>query len=148
MKTSDVGSSLFLMALGGFTAWQSHKLSLGSPLAPEPGSFPFFISLLLIGVAFITLIKGLLRKPGVLPEAELSKGRVILSLVAMFAYPFILEPLGYLFTTFLFMIVLLRIMIKKAWWFILVVASVVSPISYIVFKVFLKVALPGGLMGF
>jgi putative tricarboxylic transport membrane protein len=103
---------------------------------------------LLIGVAFIILIKGVLRKPGFLPEAELSKGRVILSLVAMFAYPFILEPLGYLLTTFLFMIVLLRMMVKKAWWFTLVVACLISPISYILFKVFLKVALPVGLMGF
>jgi len=136
------------MALGGFTAWQSFKLSLGSPREPEPGFYPFCVSLLLIAAALIILVKGLLQKTGALPEEKLSTGRVILSLVAMFAYPFVLEPLGYLLTTFLFMMVLLRMMVKKSWWFSLVVAGLISPISYVLFKVFLKVALPSGPMGF
>lgn len=147
MKASDVGSSFFLIALGGFTAWQSKKLSLGGPRAPEPGFFPFCVALLLIGVGLIILVQGVRRKPEV-PEAGLSKGRVILALVAIFAYPFILEPLGYLLSTFLFTIVLLRMMVKKTWWFTLGVACLISPVSYILFKVWLKVPLPGGLMGF
>ncbi len=62
MKASDIGSSFFLMALGGFTVWQSKKLSLGVPRAPGPGFFPFCLGLLLIGVALAILVHGLKQK--------------------------------------------------------------------------------------
>jgi len=38
--------------------------------------------------------------------------------------------------------------VKKAWWFAPGVACLVSLVSYILFKVWLKVLLPGGWLGF
>jgi putative tricarboxylic transport membrane protein len=147
MKASDIGSSFFLMALGGFTVWQSKKLSLGVPRAPGPGFFPFYLGLLLIVVALIILVQGIKRKPGS-HETELSKSRVILALAAIFAYSYILEPLGYLLSTFFLMFLLLRMMVRKIWWFGPVVACLITLISYIMFKVWLKVFLPTGILAF
>ena len=147
MKTSDIGSSFFLMALGGFTVWQSKKLSLGVPRAPGPGFFPFCLGLLLIGVALAILVYGLKQKTESL-KTEVSKGRVILALGSIFAYSFVLEPLGYLLSTFFLMFLLSRMMVRKTWWFGPAVACLITLISYILFKVWLKVLLPRGILSF
>ena len=147
MKASDIGSSIFLMALAGFMVWQSEKLSLGRPLAPGPGFFPFCLGLLLIGIALIIFVQGLRGSPGV-RETGLKRGRVVLALAALFAYQFLLEPLGYLLSTFLLMFLFLKMMAKKAWWFVPAVACLISLSSYILFKIWLKVFLPSGLLGF
>lgn len=147
MRVSDIGSSFFLMALGGFTVWQSKKLSLGVPRAPGPGFFPFCLGLLLIGVALAILVYGLKQKTESL-KTEVSKGRVILALGSIFAYSLVLEPLGYLLSTFFLMFLLLRMMVRKIWWFGPVVACLITLISYIMFKVWLKVFLPTGILAF
>jgi len=135
------------MGFGGFMAWQSTKLSIGVPAAPRQGFFPFCLGLILIGLGLIILVQGVTRKNGV-KETTGSKSRVILTLATIFAYPFTLEPLGYLLSTFLFIFLLLKMMVKKAWWFAPVVACFVSVVSYILFKVLLKVLLPDGLLAF
>ena len=147
MKASDIGSSFFLMALGGFVVWQSRKLSLGVPRAPGPGFFPFCLGLLLIGVALAILVYGLKQK-NESQKAVVSKGRVILALSSIFAYSLLLEPLGYLLSTFFLMFLLLRMMVRKIWWFGPVVACLITLISYIMFKVWLKVFLPTGILAF
>src|SRR4030042_424546 len=105
MKASDGGSSFFLIVLGGFMAWQAERLSLGVPRAPGPGFYPFCLGLLLIGVALIIFAQGLRRKPRP-RESDLNKGRVASTLAVIFVYPFVLEPLGYLLSTFSIMILL------------------------------------------
>jgi putative tricarboxylic transport membrane protein len=147
MKASDIGSSFFLVILGGFIAWQSKKLSLGIPRAPGPGFFPFCLGLLLIGVALAILARGLKQKKES-QKTEVGKGRVILVLGSVFAYSYVLEPLGYLLSTFFLMFLLLRMMARKIWWFGPVVACLITLISYILFKVWLKVLLPKGILSF
>jgi len=147
MKVSDIGSSFVLIAFGGFMAWQSERLSVGAPRAPGPGFFPFCLGLLLIGMGIIILVQGMGEKPGV-REAGLSKGRVILAMAAIFTYSFVMESLGYLLSTFFLMLLLLHMMVEKGWWFAPATACFISLFSYILFKIWLKVLLPAGLLGF
>lgn len=147
MKISDTGSSVFLMALGGFTAWQAKKLSIGALHAPGPGFFPFCLGLLLIVAAAAIFIGGLRLKDKP-PETGLRKDRVIVTLAAFFIYPFVLEPFGYLISTFLLMVLLLKMTVKKAWWYAPAIGALVSVLSYVLFSVWLQVRLPGWPAGF
>lgn len=147
MRGSDIGSSLFFMAMGAFLAWQSVGLSVGSPRVPGPGFFPFCLSLVLVGASFIILFQGMKRSPHA-PEKGLKRSRVAIALAAIFAFPLVMEPAGYLVSTFLLMWLLLKLMVKKTWWFAPGVACLISLASYILFKVWLKVLLPSGLLGF
>ena len=147
MKTSDVGCSIFLMLLGGLTAQQSGKLSLGSFRVPGPGFFPFCLGLLLIGLGAMIFFQGLKRKPGV-REMGLKRSRVILALAGLFAYPIVLDAVGYLLSTFCLMVILISVMIRKAWWYAPSVAGLISLASYLLFKVWLRVLLPAGILGF
>ncbi len=128
-------------------AWHSVRLSVGSPRGPGPGFFPFCLSLILIGVAIVIFAQGT-RRPAQRPEAGLKRRRVALALGAIFAYAFLLELVGYLLSTFLLMLLLLRLMVKRGWWFAPGVACVISLVSYVIFKIWLKVLLPPGFLSF
>ena len=147
MKAADIGSSSCLMVFGALTAWQAQKLTVGDYHAPGPGFFPFYLSILLIISGIAIFIQGLAEKPAE-EEAAPRKLRVAAALIAIFIYPFLLEPLGYLLTTFLLMLLCIRLMLTRAWWFAPAIAIVISLSSYIIFKVWLQVLLPAGLLGF
>ncbi len=147
MKAPDIGCSLFLMALGGFAIWQSIELSIGGPRKPGPGFFPFCVGILLMGMALINFLQGVNQKPDI-RETGLKRGRVILAVIGLLVYSFVLDILGYLLSTFFFMLLLLILMVKKKWWFGPIVSCLISLASYIFFKVWLKVILPHGLLGF
>ncbi len=147
MKISDMGSSVFLMVLGGLVAWQAEKLSIGGIHAPGPGFFPFYLSLLLILIGIAIFVQGLREKPEQ-KEAAPRKMRMAVTLIAIFIYPFLLEPLGYLLTTFLLMLLIIKMMLEKVWWFAPSLAFVISLFSYIIFKMWLQVLLPTGFLGF
>ena len=147
MKTSDIGSSFFFMVSGVFVAWQSEKLALGNFRAPRPGFFPFCLGLLLIGLSFVVFAQGIRKKNG-FHETGLRKDGVIIALASIFAYAFVLESLGYLLSTIFLMVFLLKMMVKKTWWFAPAAACLISVASYILFKVWLKLLLPVGFLGF
>lgn len=147
MKTSDMASSVFLMALGGFIAWQAEKLSIGGIHEPGPGFFPFYLSLILIILGIAIFVQGLREEPKQKEEAP-RKMRLAVTLLAIFIYPFLLESLGYILTTFLLMLIIIKMMIEKAWWFAPSLSLLISLASYVIFKMWLQVLLPAGLLGF
>ena len=147
MKVSEIIGSLSLLALGIFMTWQATKLSLGTPRAPGPGFFPFYAALLLIGISLTIFLQALQKKQG---EREGGRRweRVVLTLALIFVYALILESVGYLLATFLLIFFLLRMMIRKGWWFAPLLAGALSLGSYVLFKIWLNVLLPRGMLGF
>lgn len=148
MKIADIGSSVFFMAFGIFVAWQSEKLSFGSFRAPGPGFFPYCLGLILLALSCVVAVQEIRKKGAGGHEAGLRKDRVIIALAGIFAYAFIVDFLGYLVSSFILMFLLIKMMVKKSWWFAPVVACLISLASYILFNVWLKVSLPAGLGGF
>jgi len=147
MKISDIGSALFLICLGAFMSWQAKKLTVGTPSFPGPGFFPFCLALLLIGIAMVIFFQGIKQKPAE-REAGLRWQRVAVALAAIFVYAFVLESLGYLLSTFFLMILLLKLMSRKPWWYSPGVAAFISLVSYLLFRVSLQLSLPRGILGF
>jgi len=148
MKTSDIGSSILLVCLGGFTLWQAEKLNLGNLRTPGPGFFPFCLGALLAGAALVILVRSLKQKTASSPKGNRSYIRVILALAGIFAYSLTFEFLGYLLATFFLMLLLIKMMVKKTWWYVSSISAAFTLFSYIVFKVFLKVLLPRGILYF
>jgi heme exporter protein D len=67
-------------------------------------------------------------------------------LLAMAGYAFFLPYLGFLICTFIFMLILLRIIEPHKWKVVVGVALATGMISYLVFNVFLKTQLPMGIL--
>jgi putative tricarboxylic transport membrane protein len=65
-----------------------------------------------------------------------------LALAALFAYALLLERIGYLLVTFLFLTLMLRFMGALRWGPVLATAILSTVASYVLFSVWLRVPLP------
>jgi putative tricarboxylic transport membrane protein len=152
MKNRDLVSSIIWMTLGILFvagAWQQGLMRRG---VPGPGFLPFFSGLALIFVSLFVFIPALSqgkRTPvgKFFPERD-SLRKLLLGLAALVAFGVAMEYAGYLLTTFLFMFFVIRIMEKKRWQIVGLVALLTAVLSYVLFVVLLEVQLPRGLLGF
>jgi hypothetical protein len=71
----------------------------------------------------------------------------LLALIALFVYAFALKYLGFLVTTFLFMVFLLKVIDPQRWGTVFITALVTSAAAQLLFKTWLKVQLPRGILG-
>lgn len=154
MKYRDFVSSLFWMGFGTVFcvyAWQYGLI--GGPGIPGPGCLPFIVGVSLISLSLTIFIPAIFSlkgkrqsgKTGLFPEKD-SWRKLLVALAALLAYGIILESCGYLLTSFLFMILVLRWIEPQKWRTVLICAVLATVLSYSLFTT-LKVELPIGLFG-
>ncbi len=133
--------AIFVMILRSPT----HQVSSG----PGPFFFPFISALLLGGLSFALLTKGV-RQDGSGKKAVRGKrmmGRIIWIVMWSAFYGATIEPLGYLLSTGMVTFALLAYFNRGRWIFNISL-SVVTPISiFILFDTLLKAPLPRGFLG-
>ena len=142
----DLVSGLFWLAVAIFAALQGLALNLGSLNRPGPGFFPFWGGVVL-GVLSIVLIVRPRRGATAWPSIRPQSGKVLLVIGALLAYLLLLEPLGFVAVTFLFLLLLFRLE-RRGWRFSAVSAAIGTLVSYALFQVWLKTQLPTGPFGF
>ena len=152
MKTYHLGGYLFLFLLGFFVCFEARKLEVGKIFDPRAGFFPFWLSISLIIVSGILIIKSIFERDK--PSSEfrgLWTGLVwkknLLVLAALFLYAFLLEILGYLISTFLLMLFLFRAIKAQNWVVLIAGAAFTSLSTYFLFKFWLQVQFPVGILG-
>jgi hypothetical protein len=152
MRNRDIVSSLVWMCLGGLFvagAWQQGLMRRG---VPGPGFLPFFSGLALVSVSLAVLLPALVRarqetRANFFPERD-SLRRVTSAVAALFGFGIALEYLGYLLSTFLFMLAVAQLVERRSWGAVTALASVTAVLSYLLFVVLLEVQLPTGFLGF
>jgi len=128
----------------------SRRLGIRGFHNPGPGLTPFVLGLLLFLVSLYVLIISLLKKGGddETPgegQSRTNYGKIGLVLVALFAYAFLLERLGFLITTWIFLFLLFRSVGNR--WVTALVASISTVLAtYFVFT-FFGVRFPPGILG-
>ena len=120
---------------------------------PGPGFLPIVTGLILVALSLALLISRLLRKTDeevsaekLMPGGQALK-RILKALGALCLYTLMLERLGFAMTTFLFMVVVLRLEPRR-WTFIIPAALGATTFFFFLFKVFLRVPLPPGILGY
>jgi putative tricarboxylic transport membrane protein len=134
-----------LLAFGAVAIHEAAQLPFGIVRNPGPGFFPWWTSVIVEGLAVILLAQVLFRPApaGVAePGGRLAKVAGLLAVLA--AYVFFLEPLGYLFSTFLLLLFMLRVTDPQRWVVALSLSAIAAVGSYVVFAVWLSVPLPRG----
>lgn len=154
MKKRDLVSSTFwilvgvLFCIGAVKYRFIHLGSLGA------GFFPFMAGMALICLSVIVLISAVslkkedrveFKEPFFLERDSLKK--LLLAIVALLVYAFALNYLGFLLATFLFMIFLLRFIERQRWVTIFITALATSVATHLLFKTWLQVQLPRGILG-
>jgi len=143
---SDRISSVFLMGFGIFFCYQSLRLGLGHVRDPGPGSIPFLSGAVLVGLSLCIFIRSIAKDQRSAGIGEgWQKGLWVVG--SLLAYTFVLETLGFLVTTFLFLMLTLTSDKPRKLLSALLVAFLTVAISYLVFSLWLKVQLPKGILG-
>jgi len=148
-KKERIAGLLIFIFCGGTTYLAIH-LPMGSAAKPGPGIFPLLLSLV-IGCLSLLLILKNLRSQRKLGERDTDKEvppgkwRVVYLLGSLFLYVFLPQPIGFLVSTWIFLIGLKPI-IKKRWVPVLLGSFFISVVLFFCFNYLLKVQLPMGIL--
>ncbi len=150
MVRYDRLSSLFWVALSMAICEEAIRLGPGSLTTPGAGLIPLgcglFLGILGLALFFLTF-----KRQGEEEEVILIKGvrwrTLILVLVSITAYSFLIEVLGFLLTTLLWMGFVCRIG-KVTWKGTVLISVITTGLCYILFVHILGIRFPSGLFKF
>jgi putative tricarboxylic transport membrane protein len=135
------------LAIAVFVSFESfNHLKLGNLRSPGPGFFPFWGGVLL-GLLSLVLLLNSFKNNGTLSLSGLKSAKLLLVTGALLAYLLLLETLGFVTITFLFLFLLFP-MEGRGWRFSAVTALTGALFSYALFQLWLKTQLPSGPFGF
>jgi len=150
LKFRDRLSAFFWLAISFIVCAESNRMGIGTFRSPGPGFFPFCLGITLGTFAIILVV----TRTSDQEEGKITNlwkgtklGRAILVLTCLIIYCFLLPILGYLVMTFGLMAALL-IVGGKRMWVEIVIALIITWISYVIFGVWLYVPLPKGFLNF
>lgn len=153
MKKVDMISAVVLLCLAGYIIWEAGQMPPSATFGPGPGFFPFWVGAIMAALASVLLGKAWLRQAATDEKPPFPRNRrAILSIGAVLAglaiYIELLEPLGFLTDTFLYVTFLLAVVQREKWGRALVVSVLTTGGLYTVFQVLLGITLPSNMLGF
>lgn len=152
-KQNRIGGFIWLL-LGALLCIGSVKLNLGNFHKPGPGFIPFLAGAALALLGFILMFMG----PNGAKAEEGSPGKknwreyewknVLFPWLFLFGYLLLLQPLGFLLTSFLFLFGLFKLTKPKSWLEPVIFSGATVVLSYFVFSVWLRCQFPKGMLVF
>jgi len=143
----DVVVSVLLIIIGIAVIVWSIRLQVGTLLRPMSGFFPFLVGFGIIALSLILLVQGWLGRSAA-PKAYGNWQRPLIMVVGLAVYSVILDPLGYILSTFFIAAVTLRILGVTSWKVIGASSLALSFSVYFLFTRLLGVELPAGVLSF
>jgi putative tricarboxylic transport membrane protein len=150
MKNLDRVSSIVWMVFGGLFVAGALQKGLINKGLPGPGLLPFLTGVALMLLSLSVLLSALYSKEkaesGGFSAAQGSYKRLLIALGALVAFGFVMNFIGYLITSFIFMLFMTRLINPKGWRTPLIVALATAVLSYIFFVVYMEIQLPRGIL--
>ncbi len=150
MIRSDRISALFFVGLSLFICEQSVVIGLGTPGTPGAGLLSFGAGVGIGILALWLLIQAFRSKKThveVQGDGTFRWGRFLLVCICLFGYAIVVDWLGFVLTTFIFVFVLFHLLESKKWWLTMIEAALIAMGNYVFFVVWLGLSLPRGLVG-
>jgi putative tricarboxylic transport membrane protein len=136
------------LVLGGAMAIEGLNLGLGKISLPGIGFVPFLVGSSLGVCGLVLMLLAILKAEE--GDENTWKGpnwkNLILPISSLVIYALIMERLGFLITTFLFLFFLFKLTAPKKWLSPLLTALLISLSCYFIFSLWLKVSLPSGFL--
>jgi putative tricarboxylic transport membrane protein len=141
----DRVTGYILFIIGAVTAWSAVHLSMGKFKHPGPGFLPFGLALALVALSGALIVRQWGKGAGPAPFwPDRTWLRPLLGTVAFGLYAFLLGKLGFVPTTFIFLLLWMGVIERMRWVPILILAVSVTAVLYGIFGYFLEVPLPAG----
>jgi putative tricarboxylic transport membrane protein len=147
----DKWSSLVWCGMGLFICVGSLRLSLGELHNPGPGFLSFYAGLILGALALVIHFQS--RKassahkktePDPIWKNRQKGWKMVMTVGALLTYAVIMNYLGFLISTFIFLAFLLRVIEPQRWSVTLLGSLAASAVFYFIFEMGLKSQLPKG----
>lgn len=150
MRRRDLGAAAVLLAFGLFALTQARGLRFGSVVAPGPGFFPLCLAAALCLTSIALLIHALRAPPAGAPPTPggVRRFAVAGTLAALLVYALVLERLGFLLATLGLLLFFFKALQRQSWPVAVGGSLATSLLTYLVFRIWLGVNLPGGLLRF
>jgi putative tricarboxylic transport membrane protein len=115
---------------------------------PGPGFFPFGLAIALILLSLALIFKHWKKDPSPQPFwPERTWLRPLLGVAILVSYALVVDVIGFILTTFLFLIIWMRVIERLRWRTILSISVGTTVALYLIFNLFLEVPLPSGFLG-
>ena len=151
MKSRDIISSLFWMAMGIGVCYGGVDLELGTLHDPGSGFMFFWVGIIMIGLSLSILVRAM-KRTAVAGElkvlwTEIRWKKIVSVLVALFLYAYAFSFLGFILSTVLLLIFLFKAVEPQRWSWAVLGAIISTLAAYGVFRLWLGSQLPRGLLG-
>jgi hypothetical protein len=115
-----------------------------------PGFVPLVLGTLMLGLCLALLGQVLLKRDANgedrIEFTALGLGKIALALLALLAYALLLEPLGFIPASFLFLVAVTPLFGRLPWWLWVGVPAGIVIAAHVAFVVILKLRLPSGVL--
>ncbi len=146
-------SSIFWLLFSVFICFFSYKLSIGSLRKPSSGFLPFYMGIILGFLSIGNFTKAIVQRKIAIEkirtlDTDINWKNIIITVVVLFSFPLLLNILGFLASTFVFISFFLRfINPPQRWLVVLGMGGAVAIIFYFIFQYWLKIQFPSGIFG-
>lgn len=140
----DRYASIVFIALGVSLFFYAQTLTTSSTgISIGPKELPLFLSVVLTLLGVINLLAALRTRPSAKKQKGLEYKKFLIILGLLLAYVFLLEPLGYVISTFLFLLAGFQTMEKGEYWKSALFAAVFAGGIYFIYVEVALGVLPG-----
>jgi putative tricarboxylic transport membrane protein len=141
-------SGLVVFLIGLAILWQGSHLGMGTARTPGSGFFPNLVAIGLMVLSLVLVIKGGKDEEEEKRSFSLRATlRILIVFLALMAYSFLLEYLGFLLTSFMLTTYLFWAFGSKKWYMAVAWAATFVVVAYLLFDVVLEANLPKGVLG-
>ena len=143
--------NLFWLLFSLFICVESYRLKLGAINQPGPGFFPFSAGLVMLILSLAALfqsIRGMEKEEKALRQEPFRWWNIVIILIAITAYAFSLEKIGFLINTFLLICLLLKVVEPQTWKTAIIGGLITTIAANLIFNVIFRTQIPSGILGF
>jgi putative tricarboxylic transport membrane protein len=151
-KESSIGEGVLWVVIGAVICFLATRLEIGNVRQPGAGFVALIIGIFVIAMGAILTVRSIMnaqRKVVSADEGEHSSlfpGRLIYTVVLLVAYAVLMNPLGFIVSTFMVMFGLFFDWEKKNWFWSCFFSVATALVSYLVFETWLHGQLPRGIL--
>ena len=152
MKKTDLITAIVLLVLSGYVIQDAWQMPPSATFGPGPSFLPFWLGVVLAVFATILFVSAWCRQATKKDSEPVFPGKqallgIVLILVGLAGYIFLVEVLGYLVDTFLFIVFLMKVVEHEKWRLTLTVAVSTTAALFIIFQFLLQIKLPSNMFG-
>jgi putative tricarboxylic transport membrane protein len=147
-RTVEVVVCLLLLGLAVLLGYDNWRTGIGwDSTGPEPGYFPFYLSVVLGGASLYGLLSAFLKGKQAAAETFVTRAqlrRVMAVFAPTFLFCLVTQYLGLYVASFLLIAGFMRLIGKIAWWKSLLTAFVFTALMFVTFDIAFDVIMPKG----